>query len=74
MEILNQILPSLDFKTLRNPTQVHTPAVSTNLATDTARAKLVGHGSLRVEGELDGAALAASLKIPFCVSLRTFGE
>lgn len=63
--ILDQIFTALDIKTLRNTTQVHAAAVPTDLPADTACAKLIRDWGLRVESELDAAALAASFEFPF---------
>lgn len=71
-DILNQLLPPRYLQTIRNPTQIHTPAIPTDLATDATRTQLVGYRCLRVEGELDAATLAATLEFPIRVLLASY--
>lgn len=65
--ILNQILPLHDIEAVSNPTQIHTPAIATDFATDATCAELVGHGGLGIEAELDAAALAATIEFPVVI-------
>jgi hypothetical protein len=62
----------MDLQTIRHASQVDTPRVSPDLATDTARAELERDGCVAVELEFDGAALAAAMERPGWVSDDVF--
>ena len=62
--ILNTPLPLDHLQRLRDPAQIHAPAVSADFATDAARAQLVRDRRVGLERELHGAALAAAFEGP----------
>jgi hypothetical protein len=64
LHLLNHVFPFGDFERVGYAAEVYASAVATNLSTDSTGAELIGYGSMRLQGELYQAAVAATLKSP----------
>jgi hypothetical protein len=62
--VLDEVFALGDVHAVCNSTQVHSAQVSTYFTADAAGTELVWHWSLRLKGELNAAALAASFEFP----------